>query len=654
MTWRAKKGIFKQANIANAPLGQYPVRIGTIRLPQPDAAELPLDPGDTYVYTDAKHPGIGLDLGALYESVVIENIEWVEAPEYAYTRFGFNFGAGALNTETSGGALMITEDPEDTRRLFELVTQEYVDDSDPVSRPVFERMGTNPVLGYGDDSKAVPFDNSELYGYNFQIQSVYLDNSGATSKLVVEVKNSEAGGGQSFNLAPYTGATATGGDITNNKLCDFQLVFDPQDGNCGIVTAQTAAGTTGGTWYTDDSGDTWQAVPSHLMGSAFGASCYHDGSDLFLALVDYEWEWSIYDTNSGWNTYNYRATSYGNNTMNDETVGRFGMYLTTPGGLAGGNNPGYGGRTVDFTADILFHMCREDCFVRLFSTTDITTTAPSEIFAVETCGLFTDYDTRVSNSFRQNGSTPIAYLRAVDANNLFAAFTYYTDAGSPTGNAYGVMKNAFVKTTDGGSNWSQVCTQDDFMYGGEVCVFQSTDGDQIGIALFAFDRGITGYTFPYSDGDIRFNYSDDGGATWTYSDGSWPLINTGNYNAQIRNPISSKDRALAAEAVLAWDSTLDQWLLIYRNTSLTCDITRSTDGTGGTWTAPQQLEAFTSGASWRAYTNEATEKFLAFCMYGYYSPNQQGSWLFSGDHIYQGVTVDAYTNWHLWGIESQT
>lgn len=202
-------------------------------------------------------------------------------------------------------------------------------------------------------------------------------------------------------------------------------------------------------------------------------------------------------------------------------------------------------------------------------------------------------------------------------------------------------KQALFHSANKGSTWAEIlAASPDWKEASNRFVNVSDDGGTIYIAVI----GETGHTtYPYLDGEFHFNYSTDGGATWTYTDGSWPLISddaTTAYSSQ------SHGSPYVSEGLIAHIAAGALICIFRGGANTTPMITRSLDN-GVTWTTAVALAAWSATSpqpeNTRGRQSDSVDEFFAFISYGYASNN-------STSFAYKGINITTLTSWGAFGV----
>jgi hypothetical protein len=206
------------------------------------------------------------------------------------------------------------------------------------------------------------------------------------------------------------------------------------------------------------------------------------------------------------------------------------------------------------------------------------------------------------------------------------------------------VEQQLYKTTNGGVSWTELlASHPEWKSAGSRCLFVSDDGNEI-LVWVCGNPGALG-AYPYSTGELRFNRSTDGGATWANASGSWVMMTNG---VEYYDSYTNK---LQYEVIMCRTGSF--LIAIYRGDSnaQTVYIQRSDDN-GVTWNTPSVLAGIsgaTSNGQRAMLQNCAVDNYLAFSSYNYndYSnvtnPNTQS-------YLYYGTYVDTYTRWLPYGV----
>lgn len=211
-----------------------------------------------------------------------------------------------------------------------------------------------------------------------------------------------------------------------------------------------------------------------------------------------------------------------------------------------------------------------------------------------------------------------------------------------TVNGVSYRRQALFHSSDQGANWVELLgASPDWKDASNRFVNVSDDGSVILVAVI----GETGHAaYPYLNQEIRFNRSTDGGATWTYPDGSWVLVASTaatTYSSQDNNSPYVSEGLIASvpgNAVICIFRAADH--------NDTPTITRSGDD-GATWDTPAQLVAWSNPGpdpqNNRGRQSDAIDEFFAFISYGYAANDTQS-------FAYKGKQVTTLTNWDAFGV----
>ena len=188
--------------------------------------------------------------------------------------------------------------------------------------------------------------------------------------------------------------------------------------------------------------------------------------------------------------------------------------------------------------------------------------------------------------------------KIIDEDTMFSEFCSYTTNNlfiSPTTLTYGYNAQFLIKTTDRGVTWNDVMDgHPEYSFSGTVRNHISDDGQKIYSMIFftqqsGADGGLPLPTFPYTNGTVLFNYSSDGGTTWTYPTGGWSQIGSPGESASdyffitnnINTPRTLEEQHLTHKTML-YPHTDDEIVAVFRNTDDILVHYISRDG-GATW-----------------------------------------------------------------------
>lgn len=204
-----------------------------------------------------------------------------------------------------------------------------------------------------------------------------------------------------------------------------------------------------------------------------------------------------------------------------------------------------------------------------------------------------------------------------------------------------IQKSIVMKTTDGGATWNSICDHDELRYSPAHIFWSSNDGQSLMLAAMKYWNmpSYEKWDYPYNPSefgmDMRFNLSNDGGATWVNPSGAWielgknglnpygPQRQTGQLLGKINNEILAVTLNENGEPVLR----------------------RSVDN-GLTFSSPIKLkEGNTQGQSpYFVMHNDSKEQFMGFFGNLYQAGGNQVM-------LYYGSIVDKYTQWKAFGVK---
>ncbi len=231
--------------------------------------------------------------------------------------------------------------------------------------------------------------------------------------------------------------------------------------------------------------------------------------------------------------------------------------------------------------------------------------------------------------------------RVFIADDSESAFTpEVTSGGSATFTMYdSCLKQALLKTTDGGATWSEIMTHDDFKYANHSVFASSNDGQTLLLSTMKYWSTPFNHKYPYFN-NIEgtypyFNMSEDGGSTWKYSTGNWKQIPQIAYGFNYFNGMSGQpDRSIAGQVLGKVNGDILGVFIRHSSVNKNPFVVKSSDD-GVTWSL--QLEQ-NVGSMFTAWGSDSRDQFLAF--FAYYQP--------SIPLVIYGTVVDSYTNWQAY------
>lgn len=362
-----------------------------------------------------------------YPGGILQGLTWVAVGVTVTGYPGVNLGDSSFSQGDAGPLFKIPDTgPNGATRVFKMNRPEHRDGlGGDITAAMYAKVSaTQPALGYGDGLKEVALDHIELFGLPpkaLEISQLYTTISGADTILHIVVKNNS---GVTLNLLPYLGLTKVFGGYRGSAD------WNASTPNNGKVISDNERNNF---WISKNNGTSFTNFPNagdRLSGlAAFATS----GTDFVVAYVLYTqvaWE---FDTATGLHTQ-INTTSFSGET-NDS-----------------GDSIGWGGHPLDALADgtraMLSWAGGGDPIIN-YSINGWTNNGNNSPLFDNGQPLLDDQiafqvDDYGTPYFRRG------YVRAVNANTIFAAYTCYVfeDGGSRN-------LQRFAKTTDQGVTWSE-------------------------------------------------------------------------------------------------------------------------------------------------------------------------------------------------------
>jgi len=248
-----------------------------------------------------------------------------------------------------------------------------------------------------------------------------------------------------------------------------------------------------------------------------------------------------------------------------------------------------------FAPKIIYSSSNLETWTTIFDESKLTSSVNSNIF-------------RPVTTLQHNASciSKSTLSKIIDEDTMFSEFCSYVknnsfiDVAQPL--TYGYNAQFLIKTTDQGSNWKDVMDgHPEYSFSGTVRNHISDDGQKIYSMIFFKNKsGATGFptsvlpSFPYADNTVLFNYSSDGGTTWTYPPGGWSQIGSPGEAAEDYFTIttslstSNNDTSRTPEKqhithkTMLYSHTDNEIVAVFRNTDDVMVHYISSDG-GATW-----------------------------------------------------------------------
>jgi len=576
-------------------LNGYPKELGYVQLGTPSS---PILAGDEYEYI--------IPLGANYSEVVLCGFQWVNSGAPTNSSVAVLLGRGIIINDPTP-YFLATKIAGNAIRNFQFDAGQEIVDNVAVSpaSPIYSNVTTaGAAIGYGTNPGDNAFDNTELYSHNqLEVKQVFISGQ----DLHVVVKNCNA---VTLHLVAYTGITSVSGYGWELGQTFDSPGFVSVFGSTGMVLASTYRPE--GVRISTDSGNSWFATNTGDMSGIFAMASAGVANNYFVAFADYSWSFFTYD---------HPADSWTDRGVDIWTEGK-GAGQRHIDALQFDNvysNVEGGGRGLDIITGTAVLINFEEFKARVEKSTDTLTTF-STILQLE------DLVSDISPTDRYLGTTCTSYAKIIDANTYLTAFSYYSFDG---GSDYHI-KHIFAKTITGGTSWTQLLTaHPEFVNATQKRIWSDDAGLLILVVIF-----------DAASGNTLFNKSIDGGSTWLYSTGSWPVVAaSGTFNSNYFVPNNN----FTADILLT-QSPMGEVMLVLRNnlpavSNGSMCITRTTDD-GLTWTTPVQLStninAFSSIAIQGANANDSLLLFLDRTQYN--------------NAVYKGNVVSTFTNWKMWGL----
>jgi len=407
-----------------------------------------------------------------YTEGLLAGLGWVNVNVLDLSNPGVMLGAASFSIARVGGCATVTTDPADTVRVFELTLNEYKDSARTLinNAATFTRAeDVGVVLGFGSRSKDVVLDHPAVYGKQFQIQSVWLDNSGTESVLKIKFKNCSD---SSLDIQLYMGF---------NRIYGFQ----------GRATTKAVFGDTGiavtdypqyNFLYSTNKGNSWQSIKNmgdnSWMSPSAMAACKTSGDAFLLAYVSYNWDFFLLDpaTNT-WLRQSSQVFNQGQWGGNSRALN------------PGNNGTPYGGHPMDINPLYGGIVAFDEFLPKVYITVDNFANLGNNAPAYDNLESILDPTAVLENipsgySMRLSCPWQHPYLRVIDPDNVLVAFSSYAVLQDETHDIR-MRKNHLLRTEDGGQNWTEIMQHREFLDAFHQIDFISPNGEEICLAIIS-------------------------------------------------------------------------------------------------------------------------------------------------------------------------